>query len=77
MFNPPEIYPNPGSYEDVLKRMTRRMQEQELDDQILKILQNAFEKELKHRIVLSRPDRKRLFLEVSKSILADVLEKMK
>ena len=76
MFNPPNIYPNPGSYDDVLKRMTRRMQQNGVDNQILEILQQAFEKELQHGIILSRPERNRLFQQVSKAILTDVLRKI-
>ena len=76
MFNPPNLYPNPSSYDDVLKRMTRRMQQNMVDNQISQILQQAFEKELQHGILLSRPERKRLFQQVSKAILTDVLGKI-
>lgn len=75
MFNPP-IYPNPNSYEDVLQRMKRRMQENGVDDRLVAILQEVFEKELEHGVVLSRPDRGRLFREVSKNILTEVMSKV-
>lgn len=73
MTNPPDLYPNPGSYEDVLKRMTRRMRENGMDRQIFDLLQQAFEKELGQGIILSRPERDRLFQQVSMAILGDLL----
>ncbi|MBI3161055.1 MAG: hypothetical protein HYZ23_01025 [Chloroflexi bacterium] len=77
MLNPPSAYPNPGSYDDVLKRMTRRMQQNGVDSQIVEILRQVFEKELdQNRIILSRPERVRLLQQVSKAILADALEKI-
>jgi hypothetical protein len=75
MANQSNFYPNSGSYDDLLKRMTRRMQQNKVDDQILEILQQVFEKELES-IVLSRPDRIRLFQQVTKAILTDVLGKI-
>ncbi len=75
MFNPPN--PNPGSFDDLLKRITRRMQQDKVDDQILGILQRAVEKEFgQENIMLSRPERKRLFQQITKAILADVLGKI-
>jgi len=73
MFN----QPNSGSYDDLLKRMTQRVQQHKVDDQIVEILQQAFEKEFNQEsVVLSRPDRVRLFQQVTKAILADVLGKI-
>lgn len=77
MFNQSNFYPNSGSYDDLLKRMTRRMQQNRVDNQILEILQQVFEKEFgKENIVLSRPERIRLFQQVTKAILTDVLGKI-
>ena len=74
MFN---SYQYSGSYDDLLKLMTRRAQQNEVDNEIFKILQQFFEKELgKEHMVLSRPERVRLFQEVTKAILADVLGKI-
>ena len=74
MFN---SYQYSGSYDDLLKLMTRRAQQNEVDNQILEILQQFFEKELgKEHMVLSRPERVRLFQQVTKAILADVLGKI-
>ena len=77
MFNPPSSYQNSGSFEEHVKRMTGHMQENQVDNQILEILQQAFEKELgRENIVRSRPERKRLFQEAAKAILTDVLGKI-
>ncbi len=75
MFNPLD-YPNPGSYDDVFQRMTRRMQQNGVDNQIFEILRQVFEKELEHGIILSRPERARLFQQISIAILTDVLGKI-
>ncbi|MCG2786204.1 MAG: hypothetical protein L6461_13985 [Anaerolineae bacterium] len=76
MFNSPNPYQNSGSYIDLLKRMTQRMQQQKVDDQLLEILQQAFEKELNaENIILSRPERARLFRQVTKAIWTDMLGK--
>jgi hypothetical protein len=77
MFNPPNSYQNPGSYIDLLKRMTQRVQQAKVDNQILEIVQQVFEKELDQwKIVLSRPERVRLFRQVTKAILIDMLAKL-
>lgn len=77
MSNQPDFYPNPGSYDDILKRMTQRMRENKIDDQIFGILQQVFEKELSQgNLTLSRSDRVRLFQQITKAVLADVLGKI-
>jgi hypothetical protein len=77
MFNPPNSYQNPGSYIDLLKRMTQRVQQAKVDNQILEIVQQVFEKELdQQKIVLSRPERVRLFRQVTKAVLIDMLAKL-
>jgi hypothetical protein len=74
MFN---SYQYSGSYDDLLKLMTRRAQQNEVDNHIFEILRQFFEKELgKENRPLSRPERVRLFQEVTKAILADVLGKV-
>ena len=74
---PPNSYQNADSYDILLKRMTRRVQKNKVDRQILEILQQVFEKELgQEDIMLSRPKRVRLFQELSKAILTDVLGKI-
>ena len=77
MFNPSSSYQNPGSYDDLIKRMTRRVQDNQVDNRIIEILQQVFEKELgKENIVLSRRERIRLFQQVTKAILTEVLGKI-
>jgi hypothetical protein len=74
MFN---SYQYSGSYDNLLKLMTRRAQQNEVDNQILEILQQFFEKESgKENMVLSRAERVRLFQQVTKVILADVVGKI-
>jgi hypothetical protein len=78
MINPPQnSFQNSGSYHDLLKRITHQVQENKVDDQILIILQQVFEKELgKENIVLSRHERTRLFQQITKVILTDMLGKI-
>jgi hypothetical protein len=74
MFN---AYQHSGSYDDLSKLMIRRARQDGLDNQLVEILQKFFEKELeKEHMILSRPERVRLFREVSKTILADALGKI-
>ena len=77
MLNPPNSYQNSGSYVDLLKRITQGVQQKKVDDQILVIMQQVFENELaKENIVLSRPERVRLFRQVTKAVLTDMLGKL-
>ena len=66
-----------GSFEDLLKRMNRSVQNNKTDDQVLQLLQQVFEMELgKESMILSRPERVRLFQQVTKTILSDVQQKI-
>jgi len=77
MFNPPNSSQNSGSYVDLLKRVTRRVQQNEVDNQLIGILQQVFERELgKENIVLSRSERTRLFKQVAKAVLTDAIGKI-
>ena len=77
MLDPTNFYPNPGSYDDVLKRMTQRLQQNGIDDQIVAILQQAVEKEIgQHTIILSRPERNRLFQQVAQALVTNALAKI-
>lgn len=74
---PPNPFQNSNSYQDLLKRMTHNVQQNKVDEQMLIILQQVFEKELaKENIILSRPERTRLFQQITKVILTDMLEKI-
>lgn len=69
--------PNNDSDFDISKRVTQRMRQGKVDDQILEILQQAFEKALEQeRNILSRPERIRLFRQSMKEILTGLLAKM-
>jgi hypothetical protein len=77
MFNPPNSIPDFGPYHDLQKRMIQRLLAAKVDDQILRIMQTKYEEELAQRqVVLSRPERKRLFQRVWKAILTDLLAKL-
>jgi hypothetical protein len=77
MFNPPNSYQSSGSFDDILKRLTKRIKQNEVDRQILEMLQRVFELELdKENVVLSRPERVLLYQKISTGILADVLGKI-
>jgi len=77
MFKPPPPYQGSGSFKDVLKRMTQHAQQEKVDEKIFEIMKQAFETGLnKENIILSRPERVRLFKQVTKNVLSDVLEKI-
>ena len=74
---PPNSLQNSGSYHDLLKRMTHQVQQNKVDDQILIILQQVFEKELgKENIVLSPHESTRLFQQITRVILTELLGKI-
>jgi hypothetical protein len=76
MFNPPNPFPQSGSYSDLAKRMTQSVQK-ELGNQMTEIIQHAFEKALnKENIVLSRPEKARLLRQITKTMLTDILTKL-
>ncbi len=69
--------PDFGSYHDLQKRMIQRVLAAKVDEQILGIVQAKYEEELAQRnIVLSRPERKRLFQQVLKAVLTDMISKL-
>ena len=77
MSNPPNSYPDPSSYLDLLERITQQLLQKKVDEQILQIVQEAFEKELdRNHIILSSPERVRLYQEVAKSILTETVGKI-
>ena len=77
MFNPPNSIPEFGSYDEIEKKMLQRVRAAKLDEKILAIVQAKYEEELAQRnIMLSRPERNRLFRDVVKAVLDDVLTKL-
>lgn len=66
----------PGSYFNLIERMYKKVSAN-VNGQILEILQKAYENALnEENIVLSRPERKRLFSQIVKMVTEDVLKKL-
>jgi hypothetical protein len=66
----------PGSYHNLKERMYKKVSAN-VNDQILVILQNAYENALNaENVVLSRAERKRLFSQILKLVLEDVGRKL-
>jgi hypothetical protein len=79
MSNPfgPQQDSNAFSYVNLKKRMLQNVQAAKVDDQVFQVVQNAFENALqKENIVLSRPERKQLFVQILKSVLEDMVRKL-
>ena len=75
MSNSLDSYPNNAS--DISKRMIQRMRQEKIDEQILGILQQVFEKALyEDHLILSRPMRVRMFRQSMKAILTDLITKI-
>jgi len=66
----------PGSYHNLKERMYKKVSAN-VNDQILGILQKAYENTLyEENVALSRPERKRLFSQIVKMVMEDVLKKL-
>ncbi|HSO11610.1 MAG TPA: hypothetical protein VLT51_04495 [Anaerolineales bacterium] len=66
----------PGSYHNLKERMYKRVSG-DANDQIFGILQKAYENSLNaENVVLSRPERKRLFSQIVKMVMEDMLRKL-
>lgn len=79
MLNPfgPQREPGLSSYVDLKKRMLQKVQASKVHDQIFLAVQNAFEEAMNtESIVLSRPERKLLFLQILKSVLEEMVKKL-
>lgn len=79
MMNPfgPQYEPDLSSYVNLKQRMLKKVQAANVNDQIFQVVQNAFEQALnKENIVLSRPERKRLFAQILQSVLEDMVRKL-
>ena len=69
--------PDMNSYVNLKARLLRNVQSSGINDQIFQAVQNAFENALsKENIVLSRPERKRLFAQTLKSVLEEMVQKL-
>lgn len=77
MLNPFGEQKVPGSYIDLKKRVLQRVQSFKVDDQIFEVVQVAYENALEaENIVLSRPERKRMFAQILKVVLEDMVKKL-
>jgi len=66
----------PGSYHNLQERMYKKVSGQ-VNDQILGILQKAYENALyEENVVLSRPERKRLLSQIVTMVMEDMLKKL-
>jgi len=67
----------PGSYYNLKERMYKKVSAN-VNDQIREIMVRAYENALhEENIVLSRPERKRLFSQISEMVFNDILGKTK
>jgi len=77
MTTPPNSYSDADITFNLVKRITQRLQQGGVENQILEILQQAVEKEFdKNHILLSRPGKIRLNRLVTKAVLTDMLAKI-
>ena len=66
----------PGSYHNLQERMYKKVKAAKVDEQILAIMLKAYEDALyEENVALSRPERNRLFSQIIKMIMEDVLKK--
>lgn len=66
----------PGSYHNLKERMYKRVSAN-VNDQILGILQKAYENALyEENVALSRPERNRLFSQIVKMVMEDLLKRL-
>ncbi len=65
--------PGPGSYVELRTRLLKRLRADNINDQLLGILRNAYDSALSvEHLVLSRVERKRLMADVLKSVMEDL-----
>ena len=77
MQNPYAPQPNSGSYVNLKERVFQNVQAAKVNDHIFEIMKRAYEDALaKENIILSRPERKRLFAQILKLVLGDMIKKL-
>jgi hypothetical protein len=69
MQNPFGFQPDSGSYVNLLKRLFQSVQSANINDLIIEIIKKALETE---NVVLSRPERKRLFSQIVTLVSEDL-----
>ena len=66
----------PGSFHNLKERLYKKVSG-EVNDKIFEILQNAYENALNaENVILSRPERNRLFSQIVKLVMEDMLKKL-
>ena len=73
MQNPFDSQPDSGSYVSLRKRLFQSVQSANLNQQIIEVIKKALEAE---NIVLSRPERKRLFSQIVNLVSKDLTRKL-
>lgn len=79
MLNPfgPQREPSLSSHVNLKQRLLQNVQAASVNDQIFLVVQKAFEDALnKENIPLIRTERKRLFVQIMKQVLIDMVEKL-
>ena len=74
-----EPMPNlhPPFFDELVKRMADHIHREKVDDRLLEIIQQAFEKTMsQNHVLLSRPVREQLFQKVTEKVLADLMAKL-
>ena len=67
----------PGSYHNLKERMFKKVKSAKVNEQILEIMMEAYENVLyEENVVLSRPERKRLFSQIVNLVFEDILMKL-
>ena len=65
----------PGSYHNLQERMYKKVKAAKVDEQILAIMLKAYEDALyEENVALSRHERNRLFKQIIKLVLEDVIQ---
>lgn len=76
-FGDQQIPEPPGSYQNVKERIYKKVSA-DINDKLKLMLQNSYESALSaENIVLSRPERKRLFSQIVNMVMDDILGKKK
>ena len=66
----------PGSYHNLQERMYKKVSGH-VNEQIFDIMRKAYENALaEENVVLSRPERKRLFSQIIKMVMEDMVKKL-
>ena len=66
----------PGSYHNLQERMYKKVKAAKVDEQIRAIMMKAYEDALnEENVALDRPERNRLFSQIIKMVMEDLLKK--